>query len=189
MIPVIILAIEDEDSRAFMVRLYEDNIARILYEARKRFPRSEDAEDAAYETVARLVNKVDLLRELKEPQRQAYILTTIRHISINRHMRHSDWREVSLNVLEDFISEPEGETSDESLLREQRNARLREILKTLDPEDRIVLEQRYLLQYSIDEIAKDAGILPNSARMRLTRAKRRLADAMLTQGFRIEDWT
>ena len=104
-------------------------------------------------------------------------------------MRHSDWREVSLDVLEDFISEPEGETSDESLLREQRNARLREILKTLDPEDRIVLEQRYLLQYSIDEIAKDAGILPNSARMRLTRAKRRLADAMLTQGFRIEDWT
>lgn len=189
MFPAIILTIEDEDSRAFMVRLYEDNIARILYEARKQFSRSEDAEDAAYEAVARLVNKVDLLKELKEPQQQAYILMTIRHISINKHMRHGDWTEVSLDVLDDFISAPEGETSDESLLREQRNARLREILKTLEPEDRLVLEQRYLLQYSIDEIAKDAGILPNSVRMRLTRAKRRLADAMLTQGFRIEDWT
>lgn len=91
-------------------------------------------------------------------------------------------------MLEDFISAPEGEVPDERLLREQRNARLREILKTLEPEDRVVLEERYLLQWDDAEIAKGLGIQPNSVRMRLTRAKRRLAKALLANGFYPEEW-
>lgn len=188
MIPLVILAIEEEDSRAFMIRLYEENISWILSMARQWFSRPEDAEDAAYETVARLVDKIALLKTLEAQQQRAYILTTVRHIAINRHLRHSDWQEVRFDILEEFIVAPEGEVPDELLLREQRNARLREILKTLEPEDRVVLEERYLLQWSDAEIAKGLGIQPNSVRMRLTRAKRRLAKALLEHGFFPEEW-
>lgn len=188
MIPAVILAIADEDSRAFMIRLYEQSISRILLEVQKWFSQPEDIEDAAYETVAQLVAKVALLMTLETAQRRTYILTTARHVAINKRLLRGGWQEVSFDVLEDFIPAPEGEVPDERLLREQRNARLREILKTLEPEDRVVLEERYLLQWDDAEIAKGLGIQPNSVRMRLTRAKRRLAKALLADGFYPEEW-
>lgn len=86
MIPAVILAIADEDSRAFMIRLYEQSISRILLEVQKWFSQPEDIEDAAYETVAQLVAKVALLMTLETAQRRTYILTTARHVAINKRL-------------------------------------------------------------------------------------------------------
>lgn len=46
MIPLIILAIEDESSREFMIRLYESSVKRMYCEAKKFFSETEDVEDA-----------------------------------------------------------------------------------------------------------------------------------------------
>ena len=74
------------------------------------------------------------------------------------------------------------------LLREQRNARLREIFVTLPVEDRLLLEEKYILLWTDAEIAKTLNIQPNSVRMRLTRAKRRIAKALTEQGFLLSEW-
>ena len=62
MIPLIILAIEDESSREFMIWLYESSVDRMLREARKYFSRQEDIEDIVSESVAKLETRLIFCR-------------------------------------------------------------------------------------------------------------------------------
>lgn len=71
MIPLIILAIEDESSREFMIRLYESNVKRMYCEAKKFFSETEDVEDAVSDAVVKLVDKVDLLQQIAAEKRIA----------------------------------------------------------------------------------------------------------------------
>lgn len=188
MIPLIILAIEDESSREFMIWLYESSVDRMLREARKYFSRQEDIEDIVSESVVKLVDKVDLLQKLDRSKLLPYAVTTVRHMSLHALQHETYFQMLSFDVLESYLSTPGNNSSDEMLLREQRNARLREIFVTLPVEDRLLLEEKYILLWTDAEIAKTLNIQPNSVRMRLTRAKRRIAKALTEQGFLLSEW-
>ena len=73
------------------------------------------------------------------------------------------------------------------LLEEQRNRRLKEILAALPLEERLLLEKKYILLWPDSEIAEQLRIKPDSMRMRYTRAKRKVAKALLAKGFSPED--
>ena len=77
---------------------------------------------------------------------------------------------------------------EEKLLREQCNVRLQELFHALSTDDRLILEEKYILQWSDAEIAKALGIQPDSVRMRITRAKHRVAKALTEQGFLLSEW-
>lgn len=55
-------------------------------------------------------------------------------------------------------------------------------------EERLLLEQKYVLGWSDNELASMLGIQPQSVRMRLTRAKRKAIQLMKEQGFQISEW-
>ena len=55
-------------------------------------------------------------------------------------------------------------------------------------EDKILLEQKYILRWKDAEIAEPLQIKPESVRMRLTRAKRNLMKELRQQGFEVMDW-
>ena len=63
---------------------------------------------------------------------------------------------------------------EEQLFYEEEIEKLKEGLKHLGPEDRALLEGKYLLKYGDKELARDFGCQPNSIRMKLTRARRKL---------------
>ena len=63
---------------------------------------------------------------------------------------------------------------DAAAANEQEIEKLKEGLKHLGPEDRALLEGKYLLKYGDKELARDFGCQPNSIRMKLTRARRKL---------------
>lgn len=188
MIPLIILAIEDESSREFMIRMYESNVSRMYREAGKYVSLAEDIEDVVSDAVVKLVDKVDLLQEIEECKRIPYATTTVRHMAFRLLRRKNRLQTVSFDELEAFLSAPNGENADDKILGEQRKSRLQELLDTLPIEDRLLLEEKYILLWSDAEIAKALEIQPDSVRMRLTRAKRRIAKAMTEQGFHLYDW-
>lgn len=188
MFPMIILAIEDESSRDFMLRLYVNSVTRMYLEAVKYVSDKETAEDVVSDAVVKLVEKVDLLQQLDAGKRLPYAITTVRHMAY-RHLRRENRLELtSFDALEALLPSADAETTDDKILKEQRKARLRELLAAIPTEDRLLLEEKYILLWSDDEIAKTLDIRPNSVRMRLTRAKRRVADALTEQGFRLNDW-
>lgn len=93
---------------------------------------------------------------------------------------------VSFDALAVFLSDTEN--VEEKIQNEQRDTQLQTILSELPPEDRLLLEEKYILLLPDTEIAQTLNIQPNSVRMRLTRAKRRVAKALTDHGFRPEDW-
>ena len=66
----------------------------------------------------------------------------------------------------------------------ERGKRLADALRRLAETDRILLEGKYLLEYSDETLAKQLGCRPASVRAKLTRARRRAFQ--LLKG---EDWT
>ena len=70
---------------------------------------------------------------------------------------------------------------DEYLLARERVDRLRIIWPKLGEEDRLLLEGKYLLEYSSAELGERLGCQSASVRMKLTRARRR-ALKWMTEG-------
>lgn len=187
MILPVVLTIEDESSREVMIRLYESSLKRMFREARKYASVKEIIEDIVSDSIVKLVEKIDLLCGLEERQRITYAITTVRHMAYRYLRREKLLQMTSFDNLEAFLSVP-SESTDDIILKEQRSAKLRELLKPLPTEELLLLEEKYLLEWSDAEIAKALGIQSASVRMRLTRAKRRVAEALSKQGFQLNDW-
>ncbi|MBQ6431191.1 MAG: sigma-70 family RNA polymerase sigma factor [Oscillospiraceae bacterium] len=165
MIPLIILAVEDESSRDFMIRLYESSVARMHLEAAKYLSVREDIEDVVADTVVKLVEKVDLLQTIEAGKRLPYTMTTVRHMAFRFLRRKNLLQMTSFDTLEDVLTAP-AEDADDRILKEQRNARLRELLGALPTEDLLLLEEKYILLWSDAEIA----------------------ETLTAQGFRWDEW-
>ena len=74
MLPVVILAIEDESDRAFMTQIYLDH-ERIMYaEMLKMSDNRGIMDDVFQESLIRLIDKIDVLRRLDERKRVNYII-------------------------------------------------------------------------------------------------------------------
>lgn len=188
MIPIAILTLEDESDRDFMLRFYESNVARMYLEASKYFPCTADAEDTVSDAVVKLVDKLELLMQLDERKRAAYAVTTVRHLALHTLQRRNRHRTVELESFDETVSVENAAMSEDALLSEQRRTHLQALFATLPAEDRLLLEERYLLRWSDAEIAVALGIQPDSVRMRVTRAKRRVVKLLTDQGFLLSDW-
>ena len=92
MIPILILTMEDESSREFMLRLYESCVSQMYREAGKYFSAKEDIEDVVSEAVVKLVNRIDTLQELERAKRLPYAVTTVRHVALNFLRRRNHFR-------------------------------------------------------------------------------------------------
>lgn len=188
MLPIIIATIEDENSREFMTNLYLQCEKRMYREAGKLFSHSSDIEDVVYEALTKLIDKIAVLQELNERERLQYVIVTVKHTAINMIRRASLLPTESFDEMESFFMTSEEASPEEDILKEQRNAYLRSIFSNIPLEDRLLLEQKYILKWSDAEIAEGLSIQPASVRMRLTRTKRKIAETLLAQGFCLSDW-
>ena len=79
MIPICILAIEDEDDRAFMENLYM-SYQRLMYSTIKRIVRDDwAAEDVMQSALVKLIDKIPLLKSRTDVQRISYVVTCQKH--------------------------------------------------------------------------------------------------------------
>jgi len=65
---------------------------------------------------------------------------------------------------------------------------IRNIWCGLECDARMLMEQKYILHWSDEELAEILGIKPQSVRMRITRAKRELMAQLQKNGFHLDDW-
>ena len=72
MIPISILAIENEDDREFMAKLFE-TYQRLMYQEIHQIAKDPWlTEDVLYATIVKLIDKISLLRTLSETKGQLY---------------------------------------------------------------------------------------------------------------------
>ena len=181
MIPYVILAMEDEDDRQFMTRLFLSYQRLMFSECYKVTKNPQDAEDQLQETVIKLVEKVDLLKSFETKRLINYVATACRNNSINflRKERKVDFFSVDDDTwLEGSKLSLEAPGIEEQIVLKEDIERFQKLWPTLPPKTRFMLEERYVLQKTSIEVAEELGMTPESVRMAISRSKRKIRDQL-----------
>lgn len=173
MIPVCILAIEDESDRAFMENLFLQYNRLMYHEIFKITNDTDITDDVLQSTLEKLIDKIQKLRTLDRNRLVNYIITASKNTALNYLRDQKTGQQVSFD---DCIDSPDLDndkhsTEDRLILLEEWD-QLRIIWPKLDERSKYLLESRYLLEKSNQEMAQYLGIKPESIRMALTRARK-----------------
>lgn len=177
MIFLLIQTIGDEADRILLTDLYTRHQRLFLYKARRYTNGSSHAEDILQEAMVRVIRKVDTLRGLTEAQMVAYVDRTIYHCSMTFLQKESrlpqadEWEQ----AMESAVS---AEDIMDHLNREELAVQLGLVLEQLPVRERNALIYKYFFEYRDAEIAEILSVKPESVRMILTRARRKLRQVM-----------
>ena len=173
LMPFLFLIIEDADDRIFMENLYDDYRKRMYQIALQYVHSNSDADDIVSESVVSLIGKIQKLREFDDNALKGYISITVRNTAIS-HLRNASKRvnqfdDVSPETVADSQIGPEARLLLKSSIEDMMTA-----IRKLSETDRAALYMRYWQELDYTQIAKHLNISPDSARMYLSRARRRL---------------
>ena len=166
----------DQKEREFMEELYR-KYERLMYATVRRYiSDSMEQEEIVQESLKKLIEKRRVLCNLDCAAQAGYIVVAIRNTSFSYLRKRNRERSkiISLETLNEEGMRHIILAEEEQLFYEEEIEKLKEGLKHLGPEDRALLEGKYLLKYGDKELARDFGCQPNSIRMKLTRARRKL---------------
>lgn len=171
--PLVILAIQDEDDRAYMEWVFQTYHKLMYYYIMSLLQDPWVADDVMQECVVKLINKINVLRRLSESKRRNYVITTAKNTSISylrstaakKGTSYDDW-------MKDCVETDQEDNPEELILHQEEIQQLHTVWERLDERSRFVLSGRYILEQSFDEMAKELGVSAASVRMMVTRAKR-----------------
>lgn len=179
MIPICILAIEDDSDREYMTWLFLQ-YQKLMYSTIQKITQDQwTADDVLQSSLEKLINKIALLRTLDRNRLVNYIITTCKNTAITEVQ--SKAKHTVLNFDDCHDRSPEDDFSmDARLIQKENIEALEHIWPQLDERSRYLLEARYILGKRAKDIAADLNVSPESVRMALTRA-RRSAYKLITQ--------
>lgn len=182
MIPYCILAIEDDNDREFMEKLYLDYHRLIYSEVGKIVGNNWDTEDVLQNVLVKLIGQISKLRSLPRNELVRYIITASKHTAYDCVRARKDGKELSYD---DYLETAEGEAHDyklESILitAEELECLVR-IWPRLDKRSQILLEGYYILERPMSELGAELGIKSGSVRMALSRARKRAYDLLKSE--------
>ena len=174
MLPLVIMAIEDENEKAFMTWLYLQYHRLIYSEVRKIVGNTDEAEDLLQSVVEKLIEKLPLLRGMEQSKLVNYIISTAKNTAYNS-LRGKE-QEILWEDQEE-LADP-APMPEEHILAQEDLYRLARVWLDLDKKTQYLLSAKYILKKSGKEIASDLNMPPDNVRMALVRARRKARQAM-----------
>ena len=176
MIPLYILAIEDDDDREFMASLYS-KYERILYSTVIKITNNYwDAQDVVQSVLVKIIqNKIPLLKRLPERKLINYLVTACHNTAINYVKKQSFWIENTEDDLENNSDRSSEHvlSLEEIILSEEEQREFFHVWNSLDERTKYFLNARYILEQSTAEIAADLQISEAQVRTYLSRARKK----------------
>ncbi|MBQ8817392.1 MAG: sigma-70 family RNA polymerase sigma factor [Clostridia bacterium] len=178
-----IMAIENEEDRHFVLKLVEDYYDKMILVAKKIVKDDSVAKDVAGATVENVINYIEKFKKADEEQYLTkLVIVTCRNISYKRYnaVKRANSKKSSI-VFEDEGERKEIELSDveesvEDLIISEENCKvLRELIDALDDKysDVIWLREQ---QYDNEEIAQILDISVDLVRQRTLRARKKILE-------------
>ena len=170
-----------EQARTSIADFYQKYKNLIFKKANEMANDPDYVDDLVQETMYQILRREELFLSLSEAQQVDYCMKTIRNTAINHHKRNQKIRFLP----EDALDEPSSPTPsmEETILHQSDLELFRKELNQLDDANRTLLIRKYILSEPDNVIAKDLNVKPGSIRMMLTRAKRKLLQLLLNDGF------
>jgi RNA polymerase sigma factor (sigma-70 family) len=135
----------------------------------------EDAEEAAQDAFVRAFNA------LPNFNRESKFTTWFYRIIINAALTIQQKKKITTENIDNAHSDAHilrGGDSTENLKRKEQRFYIQQALKQLLPDDVTMITLFYLKEQSLDEIAEIVGIEANTVKVKLHRARKRLAEVM-----------
>lgn len=151
---------------------------RLMFCTAAKFTKNvEDQKDIVQTAMERLLRITSAPGVRKRCLSAGYIVFTIRSVSIDFLRKQSRETAHCINIDDDQLAQiPSADHPLEELLQSSDTAQqLWSIWPQLPIEDQILLEGKYILDYTAQELANTLGCKSSSIRMKLTRARRRAA--------------
>ena len=160
-----------ESDNVFFQQFYAENKGFIYYIARKYVSNPNECDDLVQETIVRLIKNISTLKNMDRCKITKYIVLTVRAAFLDQIKRNKKENVVYLDneVLEDLMAK-ELILGD---LDQQLHAKtiVAKLKSELPRKDWILLEGKYLMGLSQEELGNLIGISSDSVRMTLHRAK------------------
>ena len=179
MMPICIQSISSEDDRNFMEWLYIKH-CRLMYATVWRYTNApQEADDIVSDSIVALMGKLDRLRGMESGALTRYIVVTVRNTALDHIDRLRLLRERFPSVMDEMLEQlPAQESFERSIALRDTLATILRLVNDLPEKEQIVLQLKYSTNLSNDEIARIAGISPESVRKYLSRARGRIKDAI-----------
>lgn len=172
MIIMAISSIEDPDNQRFIENLYEEHKRLMLSKVGKYISDPNDRADVIQEVLIKLIEKISDLRGKKSCVLRAYIVSVIRSTSID-YLRRQRVR-LSHTLPLETVEEMHVASLDDLMELVENKSCLSRIWPQISEDDQLLLEMRYIQGYSHAELASYLKCTEANARMKLTRARRRV---------------
>lgn len=184
LIPFVLLAMEDDDDRAFMEQLYME-YKGLMYGVALRYLRNdEDAQDAVNDAIIRLISKASELRKKDCSVLRPYIVSTMKRtaLTIIRKKKTVRQRVHNVDVEEIEAYADQKAEVDTTVIANSTSTELREAVEQLTDREKTVLRLKYFEGWSDADIAQWLGLAESSIRVYLVRARRHMYEILRGQG-------
>lgn len=188
MLPMMTCVIESPEDHDIISEFFQKHKLLLYAEAWRYLSLHEDVEDIVYESLVRIMDHMDKFRSLLPHERVQYAKAVIRNLSYTYAKRQSLYTMVPFEDVDTYLTFEESQLPESVVFKQIQLEHIRKIWAEMPVEDRLLLEQKYVLDWSDKDLAASLGIQPQSVRMRLTRAKRNVIHQLKAQGFQISDW-
>ena len=172
----IISAIENDREREFITRIYLKYYKKMINKAFYIVHNEAEAEEIVQEVFVKLIEHVQDLMRMDPIKVPVYVMVTVKNISINHWNDAKKENERQTLVADDELDlwlADEKALPEDVYIHAEELEKLEESLQLLPEKDRMVLESKYILELSDEEIAKELHIKAHSVRSYLTRARRK----------------
>jgi len=145
----------------------------LYFLARKYTSSQEACEDIVQDTIVRLLRNLSALRELDNSRKCKYIALTIRAVFLDSEKRKHSAESTFLDdeTLEMLLNAERLERRDLPGLA--AHLEVEQLKKELSCRDWMILEGKYILGYSQEELGQMLGVAPDNVRMMTSRAKQK----------------
>ena len=161
------------DSTAFreLVNRHKDYAFTLAY---RILNSREDAEEAAQDAFVRAYNGLAAFN------REAKFTTWLYRIVVNCALTVQQRRKMRTEDIDNARIIKGGNDASDKLKQKEQKYYIQKALKLLSPDDVTMITLFYLKENSLEEIGETVGIETNTVKVKLHRARKRLAEAMQT---------
>lgn len=177
MITMMIAAIENDFQREYMAEIYEKYYGAMLKKAKTYISDEEEAEELVQDVFIKMIERVDSVMEVEKKKLAAYLMSAVKFTAFNKYRKQKtvskymtfiDEEREDVELLRDENALPE-----ELFIRKEAVSELESALEKIPEKYKNILEYKYILGLSDEEIGQKFGISEKSVRSCLTRARRK----------------
>jgi RNA polymerase sigma-70 factor (ECF subfamily) len=177
LLPLIILAIENQADKNKMIDIFEKYSKLMLHVAMQVLRNRAAAEDAVSESFEKLINNLHKVGDTSCYKTRSLVVIIVRNTAINMWNKN---KRAGYGQDEEIarVASTAPLIADE-LVSEEGYNKLVAAINSLSDTYRDVAIMTFLHDYSLNEIAEILGINYNTAKMRLSRAKKTLREKVM----------